>query len=228
MNRMTPMPPAPRRGMEEEEFVPLADAHLAAQGRFVTEANALADEVQANADLAVQKAAAGAASAAAAADSEAAASTSAAAAAAAIAAPPWVPNVEYAVGVVRWSPAAGRAFRRRVAGAGELDPAQDGANWGPVYAPWGLPLRVAANITLQLGRRHHIDTSAPRNLLMPAGPVHGDWLVTVDVSRRAWENNITLLGNGAPMPGGDPDYLMDLNGETIVWVFDELEGWVRG
>jgi hypothetical protein len=139
-----------------------------------------------------------------------------------------VANAPYAKGAVRWSPISGRVYRRREAGAAAADPSQDGANWVPVYAPWGAVFRVNADGVLQLGRRHHIDTSAPRALQMPAGVIGGDWLVVVDVKLKAALNNITLAGNGAQMPGGDASYVMDLNGETILWVFDALEGWVRG
>jgi hypothetical protein len=96
------------------------------------------------------------------------------------------------------------------------------------HDPWGEPIRVTGDAILALRRRHHIDTSAPRALLMPPGAVHGDWLITVDVKLRASANNVTLDGNGKPMPGGDPSYVMDKDGESILWVCDEVEGWVRG
>lgn len=83
MNRMTAMPPAPNRRMEPEVFIPLADAHAAAQGRFVTEANALADDVQGHAVSASADAASAMASRLAAAASEGNAAFSAASALAA-------------------------------------------------------------------------------------------------------------------------------------------------
>jgi len=87
---------------------------------------------------------------------------------------------------------------------------------------------TAQPVQLATRTRYHLDTSGgPLALRMPAGAAD-DWLITTDIKRRATLNNITLDGNGAPMPEGDPTYVMDVSGESIYWVFDSYEGWIRG
>jgi hypothetical protein len=96
--------------------------------------------------------------------------------------------------------------------------------WGDLG---GLPIRINSNTTLTLRRRHHIDTTVARLLNMPPDAAHGDWLITTDVKHNATLANITLNGNGALMPRGDATYVMDMDGETIFWIFDSTDGWVR-
>lgn len=68
-------------------------------------------------------------SAASAAASAAASKVNADNAAAANGASVWVSGTTYAAGVLRWSPANGRTYRRLTAGAGTTDPSADPANW---------------------------------------------------------------------------------------------------
>lgn len=68
-------------------------------------------------------------SATAAAASAAASKVNADNAAAANGASVWVSGTTYAAGVLRWSPATGRTYRRLTAGAGTTDPSLDATNW---------------------------------------------------------------------------------------------------
>ena len=116
----TPLPPAPSTN-DPDNFDPMADARMEAEGPFGDQVNALAlnmfnnaTEAQARA-LQAQQAAADAQSAA-------------AAAAAATAAGKWAPG-NYGDGDAVWSPISHFSYRHIGVGASASDPALDAAHW---------------------------------------------------------------------------------------------------
>lgn len=126
---ITPLPPAPEPTDSTAQFNAKSFAWVAALDNFTTEANALQDNVN-SLETATANSASQAASSAVLADGYAdAALASAQAAAANTNAPLWVSGTTYAVGFLVYSPANGRTYRRRTAGAGTTDPSLDATNW---------------------------------------------------------------------------------------------------
>jgi len=126
---ITPLPPAPEPTDSTQQFNSKAFAWVASLENFTDEANALQTNVNAQ-QIAVQTSASQAASSATQASGFAnAALQSALAAAANTNAPLWVSGTTYAIGALVYSPANGRTYRRRTAGAGITDPSLDATNW---------------------------------------------------------------------------------------------------
>jgi hypothetical protein len=140
----------------------------ALKNAFVSQANALAANVYANAGEA-------AVSASNAAASEATASAASSSAAASAGAPAWVSGTSYILGFVAWSPVNRLLYRRIVAGAGTTDPSADGINWALHGAGYiGVPQNsqsAAYTLTLADTGRHiyhpSADTTA-RTITIPA------------------------------------------------------------
>jgi len=132
---ISPLPTPPSR-QSPVDFAAKGDAFLAALPTFVTQANALANEVNFDGIQVGIAASASAASASASASSAASsqnfsisASNSAANAAASSTAPRWLSTTNYALGALAWSPIDGRVYRRLVAGTSATDPSADSTNW---------------------------------------------------------------------------------------------------
>lgn len=124
---ITTLPTPPSR-TAPAVFSERADAFLGALPTFVTEANALAVEVSANASTA--------SSGASTATTQAAnAAASAASAAVANTATMWVSGTTYTTGQGVWSPLNYLAYRRKTNGAGTTDPSLDTTNWAALSAP---------------------------------------------------------------------------------------------
>ena len=104
---ITALPTPPRRD-NPDTFADDGDTFLGALPTFATEANALATEVNTAADEATAQAAA---------------------ALSAVGAVQWVSGTTYAVGYCVWSPITHYSYRRKIAGAGTIDPSVDTTNW---------------------------------------------------------------------------------------------------
>lgn len=134
----TPITPyaTPPSSSDTANFDARADAKVADDAAKVTEYNALAANVYANAVEAHADAAAADGSATNAAASALSSSTNAAAAAASAGAALWVSGTTYAVGATVWSPTNFLVYRRRpgMAGAGTTDPSLDATHWALVGA----------------------------------------------------------------------------------------------
>jgi hypothetical protein len=112
---ITPLPPAPLPTDSTAEFNSKAFALVAALDPFVTQTNATAVEVDADASTAL-----GAKN-----DAQAAAASAVAAANAT----KWVSGTTYTEGSVVWSPISYLTYRRKTTGGGTTDPSADFANW---------------------------------------------------------------------------------------------------
>lgn len=121
---ITTLPPAPSRGDDDVTFSTKSDNLLGALAQFVAEANALIAQADIDAYNAVQ-------SAASAANQATAAASAASTAIATTNIPRWVSGTTYAADVLVVSPITNLTYRRRSAGAGTTDPANDNANWAP-------------------------------------------------------------------------------------------------
>lgn len=146
--KITTLPPAPDSVVDTpSEFSQKAVASVLAQrglpgelNNFATQANALAVDFNVKATRA---------------DAAAQAATGAMqAAVAAAGAPAWVSGTTYQKNAAAISQINFRTYRRRVAGAGAIDPANDSANWRVMASESNLfePVTVASNsIDLNLG-----------------------------------------------------------------------------
>ncbi len=126
-----PTPPGPTDDVAT--FNARAFALLGALPAFVTETNATADDVEADAAAAAVARAAAELAETNAETAQAAALANAQAAAASAGATLWVSGSTYALGVRVYSPITQQLFRRIVAGAGTTDPSQDSTNWARVW-----------------------------------------------------------------------------------------------
>lgn len=126
---ITTLPPAPQPTDSTSEFNSKSFSWVAALSNFTTEANALEANVDNLENQAAASASQSASSATQASGFADAALQNALASAANTNAPLWVSGTTYAVGFLVYSPANGRTYRRRVAGAGTTDPSADATNW---------------------------------------------------------------------------------------------------
>ena len=234
---ITPLPtPVPSRS-DPANFPARGDAYMAAQPTFQAETSAVAANVYANAVEAAASATAAdtsktaaAASASASATSAAASATSAAASAAAAGAALWVSGTTYTAGTVVYSPISFLTYRRRTTGGGTTDPSNDATNWALASAVVpGKTATITSTLTLAASGVYHVDTTSQAfSVSMPPSPTANAWVLLRDIGRNCGRNNLTLLRNGSNFYGQARDYAMNVSGETVLFVFDSVQGWVRG
>ena len=89
---------------------------------------------------------------------------------------------------------------------------------------------VTSNTTMVRYQAYHANTTGGAfTLSMPATPTAGDWLYVRDAGRNAGVANITLARNGSRFYGALEDYIMDVSGEALQFVYqDASTGWVKG
>lgn len=218
-----PTPPGPTDSTSV--FNARAFALLAALTDFVTDANALAGEV--NADAAAGSVSADAASVSKdlAAASQLAAAASALAAAASAGASIWITGTTYAIGDVRWSPVTRYVYRRITAGAGATDPSADATNWA--LAGSTLPQLVPVAGTTQAAQtngHYSLDNVAASTLTLPAAPVAGD-VVWVTSSNGRTDN--VVARNGTKIVALAEDLIIDAAYRTVsLRYINATAGWV--
>jgi hypothetical protein len=148
---ITPLPPAPLPTDTQAEFNTKAFDLVASLSTFVTETNALADDVSDDAAAAAQSAIDatnnGAAQVLLAQAEAQAAAASAAGAVAAANVTKWVSGTTYAEGDAVWSPITFFTYRRITAGGGTTDPSLDTTNWAQVAGTGDVTLNGTQTLT---------------------------------------------------------------------------------
>ena len=155
---MTPVPtPQPVRN-DRSTFSPRVDAFVTWLPTFLTELAAVLTNAYNNSLSAYNSAAAALTSQTSASSSAASASLNASAAAGSAGAALWVSGTTYTVGYLVWSPANGRNYRRKVAGAGATDPSADATNWTPVTldVSTGMPT-IRPSLLLNFANSKQVD-----------------------------------------------------------------------
>jgi hypothetical protein len=122
--------------MSSDAFVTAADAFLGALPTFATEANALQTDVNAKQVSASNSATNSLTYSNNSSASAAEAAASAQSANGAAGAAKWVSGTTYAEGDVRWSPSNYLSYRRKTAGSGTTDPANDPTNWAQIQTDY--------------------------------------------------------------------------------------------
>jgi len=110
----------------------------------------------------------------------AASATAANTAASAAGAPLWVSGTTYAIGNLVKSPANGRVYQRRTAGAGTTDPASDTTNYA-LYT-FSLPIvEVTSNMTASVGN-HYVMTGNYTLTMPTTGLIQNDRIRVTNAS----------------------------------------------
>lgn len=122
------------------------------------------------------------------------AAASAAAAATSTGAATWVSGTTYPVNAKVTSPANGRIYFRRVAGAGTTDPSADPTNWSLLLVGL-IPVIVSTtSVTASAGFVYILTNAALTTVTLPAGPLAGD---TVGVMAQNGRTDNNILRNGS-------------------------------
>ena len=226
---ITALPTPPTRS-DPINFTERADIFLAALPDFAEEANELATDVNSKQINAANSASAASASQRAADSSAAAALSSAITSALHAGATLWVSGTTYTAGAVVYSPVSFLTYRRRTTGAGTTDPSADATNWALASAVVpGRTAIITSTLTLAVSGVYHVDTTAGAfSVSMPPSPVANNWVMLRDIGRYCGRNNLTLARNGSNFYNQARDYVMNVSGETGLFVFDSVQGWVRG
>jgi hypothetical protein len=124
------------------------------------------------------------------------AAASAATAATAAGAAPWVSGTTYALNVKVTSPANGRIYYRKIAGAGTTDPSADATNWGLLLSGL-IPVIVSAtSVTASAGFIYVLTNAALTTVTLPASPLAGD---TVGVMAQNGRTDNIIGRNGSSL-----------------------------
>ena len=125
-----------------------------------------------------------------------ASAASAAAAATSVGAAAWVSGTTYALNVKVTSPANGRIYFRKVAGAGTTDPSADATNWG-LLVNGLIPVVVSATTaTAAAGFVYILTNAALTTVTLPATPLAGD---TVAVMAQNGRTDNLIMRNGSSL-----------------------------
>lgn len=164
MTTITALPTPPSRS-DPANFSARGDAFLSALPTFVTEANAVASEVNAN-KMSAQISE----------DNAEGYAAAAQVAASAASASRWNAATNYTEGTVVWSPANGKAYRRKAPGGiVATDPASDATNWYDVLSLSSPPyIIISTNTTAQAGNKYAL--AATLIVTLPLTPAVGDFI----------------------------------------------------
>jgi hypothetical protein len=205
--QITPLPTPPSRSQSPETFSVDADAFLGALPEFQSDANAQADYLDA---LAVEVS-----------DDATAAIAAAQAAIAGANVSEWVSGTTYAIGAVVYSPIDLQSYRRRVAGAGTIDPSLDGTNWQRFTNGIKGFLVRTANYTAANEDQIIANTSGGSfTITLPASPASGAEIFVADGANTWGTNNLTIARNGQTIAGFSTDMICDISGVNIRLIFN--------
>ena len=213
---ITPVPePAPQRG-DRATFADRFDAFITWVIGAVAQFAALATNVYQNAVSSFDSAVAAALSAS---SAEAAAE----AAAFAASAPEWVSGANYAKGFTVWSNETFQSYRRRVAGAGVLDPSSDPVNWAGInrqsrFAE--VPL-TALDIKLSDGDYFTKTISTNSTFTLSAVPPGGS---SFTLELRHDGGSVAFPASVTPANGAMPTLTV---GKTHLFMFSTKDGGTR-
>lgn len=154
------MPPAPTVNDSPSEFSAKTFAFYGAMAAFISQVNAVVAWIA----LKIVAIAADAASAAAA---KVAAEAAAASASSTANVTKWVADTEYEEGDTVWSPINAVTYRRRSAGAGDVDPSIDSENWALPNAAQLPVQRISANTVAQWGIHYVFEGACTLTLPLP-------------------------------------------------------------
>lgn len=89
---------------------------------------------------------------------------------------------------------------------------------------------VTSNATMARYQAYHANTAGGAfTLSLPAAPTAGDWLYVRDAGNNNSITNLTIAANGSKIYGVVEDFVMDVSGEAVQFVYqDATRGWIRG
>jgi hypothetical protein len=231
---VTPTPaqplPTPPTTSDPSSFDARADATLLAQQVMVPQVNQLAEDTYTNALYAQDAAGASEVSALAAATraQEAAehqleALNAVESAWAASGALPWVSGATYAQGDVVWSLIDFLAYRRRIAGAGTVDPSADPDNWAPINSVNKKLFVVSSGSAAASKFIWHV-LAVTSTLTLPSSPLTGDW---IGVQNSSGLTASVIARNGQKIMSKDEDLTVNARNVSFVLLYvSPAIGWV--
>lgn len=213
---ITPVPtPAPQRG-DRATFADRFDAFITWVIAAVAQFAALATNVYQNAVSSFESAVAAALSAS-------AAQAAAEAAAFAADAPEWVSGTNYAKGFTVWSPVTFQSYRRRVAGAGALDPSSDPANWAGINRQSRFADVPLAALDIKLSEGDYFTKTIATNSTFTISAVPpGGSSFTLEVRHDG--GSIAFPASVTPANGAMPTLTV---GKTHMFMFSTKDGGAR-
>jgi len=85
---------------------------------------------------------------------------------------------------------------------------------------------LSSDTTLVAGYRYFVDTSAARNLTLPASPAVGDEIQLFDATGTGSTNNVTINNNSNKINGTLDSAIIDIDGFATVFVYTgSTYGW---
>jgi len=223
---ITPLPtPVPTRE-DPNNFSDRADAFLAALPTFATEANTLADDVNAKQVIASNAADASAASAA---QSEAfsnVSGSSASAAASLAGATAWVSGTTYTTGDVVYSTLSGYIYRRRTSGAGATDPSSDPSNWKLISTFFGnLTVVTTTSVQAEANGRYALTAAGITTVVLPSFALAGDYIEII-VANGRFDNVVDPNGGRIMSLALDESMTIDQDNAAFALEYvDGTSGW---
>ena len=222
MTTITTLPVAPSRA-DPSTFSTRADALLGALAGFVSETNLVAGEVNATATASSNSSTSSANSATASANSATASANSASSSAATSNVTQWVSGTTYTLGANVFSPLNSLTYRRRVTGAGTIDPSNDAANWAVLLID-RLPISIVIGTTQTAVPNvfYQMTNAAAGNLLLPAATGSGNVIGVMFTNTVT--NNVVSRVSGTIM-GSATDMTADVNTGLPIFFRDINSDW---
>lgn len=210
---ISPLPTPPSR-QRPAQFSDEGDAFLGALPTFGSEANELANDVNAK-SIQVTNSTVEAAGYASAAQT----------AAASMGAGKWNASTNYDEGDVVWSPLNGKSYRRKApGGVVATDPSQDSTNWFDILAVGSIPsIPISTNTNATPNNRYIVESSGV-TLTLPDNPSFG---MRVGFTLLPNISDLEINPNSKPIRGVSGNMNVDISNASIDLTFiDDTLGWV--
>ncbi len=105
------------------------------------------------------------------------------------------------------------------------------ASWSTVSSSF-TPMpssSINSNVTLSSNYKYLVDTTSTRTITLPSSPSIGDEIYVYDASGSASSYNITVVRNGNLINGNAGNFLIDISGGAISFVYTgSTYGWKAG